>query len=200
MKDLQELDSRFSGDAGAPMTRAPAGQATQVEQAREVRKRNRRPGSRPPGRPKAIYNPADFDLDWILSRAMPVPHCGCYIWLEGLTNGGYGELRFLGLTEGAHRVAYRLAGGEIPAGHDLDHLCKVRSCINPAHLEPVTRQVNIQRSDAGAKVAADNLAKTHCPHGHPYAGDNLYVRPDGCRTCRECKRIRWHNGKTGARS
>ena len=88
---------------------------------------------------------------------------------------------------GAHRVAYELLIGPIPAGLELDHLCRNRLCVNPAHLEPVTRQTNQHR---GASVSGISVRATHCPEGHPYDADNTYVRPNGHRVCRECARRR----------
>jgi hypothetical protein len=115
---------------------------------------------------------------------------GCWLW-TGSKSTGYG-LFAVGSTLDesrrkvrAHRWSYEALKGAIPAGLDLDHLCRVRACVNPDHLEPVTRGENARRGDAGAHLAA----KTHCPQGHPYSGDNLYIRPsDGARECRTCKR------------
>jgi hypothetical protein len=68
----------------------------------------------------------------------------------------------------------------------IDHLCRVRHCVNPAHLEPVTPRVNARR---GFGASGRNARKTHCPAGHPYAGDNLYRYPiTGDRHCRACGR------------
>ncbi len=87
----------------------------------------------------------------------------------------------------AHRFAYELTVGPIPKGLTIDHVrergCILELCCNPAHLEPVTLQENLLR---GGTFQAANAAKTHCPRGHPYAGGNLYVRPDGSRRCRTC--------------
>lgn len=69
----------------------------------------------------------------------------CWLWLAGLNIHGYGNIWWNGSTEAAHRIAYQLTKGEIPAGLHLDHLCMTRSCVNPAHLEPVTAEVNNQR-------------------------------------------------------
>lgn len=104
---------------------------------------------------------------------------GCWEWVAALTNHGYGQVWWNGRNLGAHRVAYELLVGPIPRGRQLDHLCRMRSCINPAHLEPVTGQVNVQR---GRKPW-----KTHCPSGHPYdeANTKLYR---GNRYCLACQR------------
>ncbi|MBO0884191.1 MAG: HNH endonuclease [Mycobacterium sp.] len=88
---------------------------------------------------------------------------------------------------GAHVFAYELLVGPIPTGMQLDHLCRNRSCVNPDHLEPVSQRVNLLR---GATQPAFNTAKTHCPQGHPYEGDNLAFNRDGSRFCRTCSRDR----------
>ncbi len=84
----------------------------------------------------------------------------------------------------AHRYAYELMVGPIPAGLTIDHKCRVHNCVQPAHLEPVTCRVNILRGDTGQ----NNAQKTHCPHGHPYSDDNLIVTLEGWRRCRTCRR------------
>jgi hypothetical protein len=76
-----------------------------------------------------------------------------------------------------------LVNGPIPDGLHLDHLCKVRNCVRPSHLEAVTPRENVMRSDG---VASLNARKTHCKRGHPFSGRNLYVRPNGERACRKC--------------
>jgi len=114
---------------------------------------------------------------------------GCWLWCGGLDSRGYGQLGVDGVTLRAHRVAYEAYVGPIPEGLELDHLCRERRCVNPDHLEPVTRSVNVRRGLAPEVNAARNLAKTHCPHGHPYEGDNVRVHPNGGRSCRTCDRI-----------
>ena len=75
------------------------------------------------------------------------------------------------------RLDDELANGVLPATMQLDHLCRERACCNPAHLEPVTQAENIRRGEA---------VKTHCPQGHPYEGDNLYIDSRGKRRCKTC--------------
>lgn len=111
---------------------------------------------------------------------------GCIEWIAGTHGVGYG-LFYAGRTStaqtgrtAAHRWSYEYHVGPIPDGLEIDHLCRNRLCVNPEHLEPVTRQENLRRSHG-------NHAKTHCPSGHPYAGHNLYVSPKGSRFCRECR-------------
>ena len=111
---------------------------------------------------------------------------GCWLWTAGLDWDGYGIFTAeASRTVRAHRWAYVALVGPIPSGLHLDHLCRNRACVNPDHLEPVTSRINTLR---GKTLAAANLAKSHCIHGHPLSGDNLYVRASGWRMCRECAR------------
>lgn len=112
---------------------------------------------------------------------------GCWLWTSALNNRGYGRFGLEGKMRLAHRLSYETFVGTIPAGLDLDHLCGVRSCVNPAHLEPVTHRENLRR---GSGFAGENSRKSHCAHGHPLSGDNLYEHPTNGRYCRACKR-RW---------
>lgn len=114
---------------------------------------------------------------------IPEPNTGCWLWTGGL-NDGYGRFRAGGKPVQAHVYSYERFVGPVPVGLVLDHKCRVRCCVNPAHLEPVTNEENIRRGDAGVWL----LAKTHCPSGHPYAGDNLYFHRRGDRLCRTCSR------------
>lgn len=112
----------------------------------------------------------------------------CWLWTGCLGGHGYGTLWMNGATRYAHRLIYEALVGPIPEGLELDHLCRVRHCVNPAHLEPVTHKVNQLR---GTSPMADSARKTHCLRGHPLSGPNLYLRPDGKgRQCRACTAIR----------
>lgn len=110
----------------------------------------------------------------------------CWLWTASLGDG-YGRFRNDGLQDMAHRVAYRLLVGPIPDGLTVDHLCRTRRCVNPAHMELVTSVENVMR---GESPHARNARKTHCKHGHPFHGDNLVVlkSPLGARGCRACNR------------
>ncbi|WP_079154378.1 HNH endonuclease signature motif containing protein [Streptomyces subrutilus] len=105
----------------------------------------------------------------------------CMIWPWHKVNG-YGYILVAGKGHRVHRFMYELVNGPIPEGLVLDHLCRRPACFNPEHLEAVTQKENVRRGNAG-KNSSD---KTHCPQGHPYAGDNLYRKPSGGRVCRTC--------------
>jgi hypothetical protein len=100
---------------------------------------------------------------------------------------GYGKFWRDGKTVSAHRVAYELFVGPIPAGMQIDHLCRNRLCVRPEHLQLATVRENLLR---GNTHAAANAAKTHCPAGHPYDEQNTYRPPDGSRMCKECMRAK----------
>ena len=104
----------------------------------------------------------------------------CWIWLRKPNHDGYGIF-----SEGmAHRWSYMQARGEIPNGLEIDHLCSVRLCVRPSHLEAVTHIENIRRGNN------HNRAKTSCRNGHPYTAENTYT-PAGssARICRVCGRV-----------
>ena len=132
------------------------------------------------------------DRFWRLVQ--PCPMTGCWLFAGGQNGRGYGQYRHDGKHSYAHRVAFVALSGEIPAGTELDHLCRVRACCNPSHLEPVQRAVNVQRGRAGEVLVAGNRKRwaqiTHCPYGHEYAGANLYVSAAGTRARLKCKAIR----------
>lgn len=107
----------------------------------------------------------------------------CWVWQKGKSRDGYARIQVGRKSRDAYRVAYEAFVGPVPEGLELDHLCRNRACINPAHLEPVTRRVNVLR---GVSIVAVNARKTHCASDHPLSGDNLYIRPDGGRACRRC--------------
>jgi hypothetical protein len=113
----------------------------------------------------------------------------CWLYMGPQTKAGYGRITVDGVCVFAHRYAYELLVGPIPEGKHIDHVkargCTHHNCVNPAHLEPVTRRENILRGDS---PAAKNARKTHCPKGHAYDDQNTYVRADGERDCRTCKR------------
>lgn len=114
------------------------------------------------------------------------PPDACWLWLGTKTRTGYGQLSVNRRMVYAHRFSYELANGPIPAGMTLDHLCRVRHCVNPLHLEPCSQWENTRRSPLNH--VALNVGKTTCPAGHPYDSENLYVKTNGHRICRVCQR------------
>lgn len=119
----------------------------------------------------------------------------CWLWTGAVAAAtGYGRFYTAANppVDSAHRVAHRLFIGPIAAGLDVDHLCSVRNCVNPDHLEAVTRLENIQRVYRG---------QTHCNNGHELTPDNL-VTSHPRRTCKTCARERaraWRAARSTAR-
>lgn len=115
------------------------------------------------------------------------PFSGCWLWTGPLSRDGYGTISCGDKnTLLAHRCSFMRHKGAIPAGLELDHLCRTRSCVNPNHLEAVTRRENIIRGALASVTRARNAAKTHCKWGHPLFGPNVYARVNS-RTLRQCK-------------
>lgn len=132
-------------------------------------------------------------IDRILNRVAAGPG-GCVLATWKLDYLGYARIAVGGSSRRstrAHRVVYEHFRGPIPPGLVIDHLCRVRHCVNPWHLEAVTQAENIMR---GTSPIPQQVARTHCPRNHPYDEANTYVARDGSRECRECRRIRGREG------
>lgn len=100
----------------------------------------------------------------------------CWLWTGALNSDGYGHLSVDGCALLSHRLAYTALVEPIPNGLQIDHLCRVKACCNPAHLEAVTAAENMRRAKAHI---------THCPKGHEYTPKNTIMRGQQ-RTCRAC--------------
>lgn len=121
----------------------------------------------------------------------------CWLWTRARDSAGYG--RFWSTERGnnvyAHRWAWEEMVGAVPAGMELDHLCRNKACVNPDHLEPVPGAVNRGRSPLSS------AGRSHCRHGHELAGDNLKIDPAGWRQCRACnlEKSRRHEARRARR-
>lgn len=139
-----------------------------------------------------LAQPADPRWRARLEAKMMRAPSGCWIWIASRRPDGYGQIwtpssagprRLLS----AHRAVYEAWVGAIPTALDLDHLCRVRRCVNPIHLQPVTRRTNILR---GQGRAAANARRARCLRGHPLPPPSPAVRKRSCATCRADRRQR----------
>ena len=127
--------------------------------------------------PERFASKVDFDGDG-----------GCWLWLASTQpHNGYGRYWDGSRTVMAHRWSYEAHGRVIPRGMQLDHLCRVRACVNPDHLEPVTNDENTRRAAGGIQDL------TVCRNGHPRTPENTYTirtkrngHPVSYRRCRLC--------------
>ena len=126
------------------------------------------------------------DLPERIRKKIKVCENGCWEWIGARTSDGYGHIQWQGRKVTAHRFVRHFLVGDVSifskgrSIDSIDHLCEVRYCVNPDHLEPVTHRENIRRAHEWI---------THCPQGHPYSGENLRIASNGTRRCVECQRI-----------
>jgi hypothetical protein len=116
----------------------------------------------------------------------------CWLWQLGLTPTGYAKTFIAGFGKNTrvHRASYAIFVGPIPDGLTIDHLCRVKHCCNPAHLEPVTDEENRRRAIANGLVVGRFVRQTHCKHGHELVGENVRTSKNGNRFCVICHRAR----------
>ena len=126
-------------------------------------------------------------MERLLEKVEIVPWSGCWIWTGATNDRGYGVINENGRQTYTHIVSYRSVHGEIPVGLVVDHLCRVRCCCNPSHLEMVSQSENLARG-----VHPNFITKTTavCKRGHPMKGKNRMVNTDGGVRCRACYRLR----------
>lgn len=115
----------------------------------------------------------------------------CWLWSGCVSTSGYGRINASGHIRFAHHIGWLLTHGTLPEniGHGpdevvTDHLCRVRNCVNPAHLQWVSTGTNTRRGNTGQH----NTIKTHCPKGHAYTADNILHKGKNSRGCRQCGR------------
>jgi hypothetical protein len=110
--------------------------------------------------------------------SIDISSSGCWEWQGYVNRSGYGQFR----GKYAHRGSYEMFRGPIPQGLEIDHLCRNRKCVNPAHLEAVTQKENQLR---GFSVSGNNARKTHCLNGHPLVSANVssWTTDRRCKTC-----------------
>jgi len=109
----------------------------------------------------------------------------CWEWIGAKCGLGYGGYNHDQHNDYAHRVAYMTLCEPIPRGLDIDHLCRFRKCVNPSHLEVVTRQENLRRGNGATHARGAD----YCRNGeHELTPDNTYTSPSGIPTCKKCKR------------
>jgi RNase P subunit RPR2 len=122
---------------------------------------------------------------------------GCWIWIACRNPNGYGRFYLHGHLVLPHRVTWFEFVGDIPDGLELDHICNVPACCNPAHLQAITHVENLARRTAPSGPPR----KTHCKRGHALEGHNLAVTTRGtgqsgvlrrCRICRDADKRRYN--------
>ena len=141
---------------------------------------------------------ANFVKGWGMTKTHALPEqvlsnilvdaSGCLLWQGSLAAKGYAQTMINRKNIRVHRLVYENINGPIPKGLTIDHLCRVRHCVNSRHMEAVTSKINILR---GVGPTAQNARKTHCCRGHEFTDENTHISPQPARVCLTCaKRYR----------
>ncbi len=146
----------------------------------------------------SVSNDARWELSKGDDRLWPkVDTSGdCWEWLAYRNPAGYGIFSYGGRERRAHRVVWQVLVGEISDGLEIDHLCRNRGCVNPDHLEPVTRLENLRRGIQ----RSGNSGMSHCRRGHPFTEDNTYLWKNSVRfkrVCLMCAKLRMREYRRG---
>jgi HNH endonuclease len=123
---------------------------------------------------------------------LPDEETHCWIWTGDLDSSGYGTIWDIRIAIRAYRAIWTHVFGNVPEGKELHHRCGVKKCVNPFHLEPLTRREHSIKTPQSC--CSKHRAKTHCHKGHALSGNNLHIEPGGgrrCITCRREKSRRW---------
>lgn len=107
----------------------------------------------------------------------------CWLWTGAVNSRGYGQFAVDGRSRSAHRLAYEALVEAIPRPLTVDHLCRVKRCVNPAHMEIVTAAENKRRAD---EANGQGASATSCVRGHALTEDNVLRNGRGWRYCRTC--------------
>jgi hypothetical protein len=125
-------------------------------------------------------------LERLLEKVSVPKSGGCWLWEGAVCCNGYGRIWHSKRVALVHRVSYELSNGKIPQRLQIDHLCRVKNCVNPSHLEAVTHKENLRR---GESIGTLNSRKTQCSKGHSYTESNTH-HDNGRRKCKTCNRKR----------
>ena len=134
-------------------------------------------------------------IERYLSR-IQISNSGCWEWTAGKSSTGYAMFHWDNATRGAYKFIYEFFNGKINPDQEMDHLCKNKVCVNPKHLEAVTRRENCLRGSVGKHNNHHYGKKTHCKRGHPFNKKNTVIvkcitsRNGLGRECMKCNKIR----------